>query len=67
MNNLQENEEKSVMGLYIPAVAHPLTQRVQELNWPRCLQCWGAQSWAVLHWTKLEIAQEKDHKVMCKI
>lgn len=32
MNNLQENEEKSVMGLYIPAVAHPLTQRVQELN-----------------------------------
>lgn len=37
MNNLQENEEKLVKGLYITAAAHPVTQRVQKLNWPQLL------------------------------
>lgn len=37
MNNLQENEEKLVKGLYITAAAHPVTQRVQKLNWPQRL------------------------------
>lgn len=37
MNNLQENEEKFVKALHITAAAHPVTQRVQKLNWPQQL------------------------------
>lgn len=67
MNNLQENEEVCQGFAHHSCSTSCDTARAKAELTSTFAQCWRAQSWALLHWTeKLEIAQEKYHKVICK-